>query len=409
MKMFKSDAYQLDRESWLLLVMSGLYAAATSLSNMFVHVYLWKIRQDLITIGWFNFSQYLSMAIAFILAGWMAKKVDRVITIRLGVGIQAVFYLTVLLLGTKASLYAPWLGTFLGMGLGFFWLGSNVLYFEITERHNRDQYNGLNGLLGSLAGMIAPFVSGWIITRVNQFTGYRIIFGLSLAIFLAAVVVSFFLKKREAKGKFCLPPILAQAFHRKNPWFWVNCAMVAHGLREGVFVFFIGLLVYMTTRNELTLGTYFTISYLVSFISFYFIGKWLKPEWRNQAILFGAFMMGLVLVPFVWKLNSWTMFIYGIGASLFYPIYYAPLTSLVFDLIGQNEEAVKMRVEYVVLRELMLNAGRLIGLLAFIFIVNLTTNLLDLRWFLLGLGFVHVLAGITIRHVPLLKAESGSV
>ncbi|WP_168188683.1 MFS transporter [Thermoflavimicrobium daqui] len=400
MSIWKRNQSQLDQSAWLLLVVSGLYAISTSLSNMFVHVYLWKLKKDFVMIGWFNFAQYFAMAITFVFAGWLVKRVDRVISVRLGVGIQAIFYLTVLMLGTHSSEYATWLGIFLGVGTGFFWLGYNVIYFEITERDNRDIYNGMNGLFSSLAGMIAPFISGLIITRIDQLLGYRIIFAISLGIFVAAVIVSFFLDKRAAKGAFRLSLILEQARHRDHSWFWVNCAMIAHGLREGVFVFLIGLLVYITTKNELILGTYFTVSYLVSLLSFYVVGKWLPTHARNHAILIGAVMMGVVLIPFIWKGESWTMFVYGIGAALFYPLYYTPLTSMVFDLIGKDKEAVSLRVEYVVMRELALNIGRLVGLITFIIWVGISSDLNDMRWFILILGFSQVLTWLSIRRVP---------
>ena len=184
-----TDRKQLDREAWLLQLISGLFAASTALSNTFVNVYLWKINSQFSLIGWFNLVGYVAMAAAFVVAGRLAKRVDRVVIVRLGVALQALFYLSVLMLGREAVRYVTLLGSFMGIGAGFFWLAYNLLYFEITERDNRDIYNGVNGLLVSAAGIIAPMLSGWIIKQVDQFTGYRIIFSISLGIFVMAVLV----------------------------------------------------------------------------------------------------------------------------------------------------------------------------------------------------------------------------
>lgn len=399
------DIDRLDREAWLLLLVSGLFATATALSNSFVNVYLWKIKQDWQLISWFNFMHYLVGAITFIIAGWFVKHVDRVIAIRVGVATLSIFYLSVLILGMHSVDYVSWIGALLGLGAGFFWLAFNVMYFEITERENRDIFNGVNGLIGSIAGITAPFISGLVITKVNHFLGYRIIFGISLGIFLAAVVVSFLFKRRMAKGKFELVKVLALIKSPKNHWFWVTLAMIAQGMREGVFGFLIGLLVYVITQNELTLGSFFTVTSLVSLISFYFVGRFMKPTRRNHFIFWGSLMMGVVVLPFVFQVSSWTLFFLGIGAALFYPLFMSPLTSTVFDVIGETEQTAQKRVEYVVSRELAISLGKLISIGFFIYWIGISPDLNQIRWFILMIGFIQMFAWLANRHVPIFQPK----
>ena len=114
-----TDRKQLDREAWLLELISGLFAASTALSNTFVNVYLWKINSQFSLIGWFNLVGYVAMAAAFVVAGRLAKRVDRVVIVRLGVALQALFYLSVLMLGREAVRYVTLLGSFMGIGRDF--------------------------------------------------------------------------------------------------------------------------------------------------------------------------------------------------------------------------------------------------------------------------------------------------
>jgi YQGE family putative transporter len=391
---------RLDRQAWLLLAISGLFAVSTALSNTFVNVYLWKLKRDYGLIGWFNLLQYAAMAVTFIVSGRMAKSVDRVIVIRWGVAVHALFYLCVLLLGDGSARYISWLGGLLGVGAGLFWLAFNVLYFEITERNNRDVFNGMNGFLGSAAGIVAPLLSGWIITHVDRLTGYRIVFGLSMAIFLAAVMVSFLLKRRKVEGKYQLVSVLRQSFRMKERWRWVMAASVAQGAREGVFAFLIALLIYVTTQNEMVLGSFLTVSSLVSLIAFLLVGRYLRMQWRDESLFVGTFMMGVVVLPFVWKVDTWSLFLLGVGAALFYPLYMVPLTSTVFDVIGENKTSARLRIEYVVARELALNLGRVLSLALFLWWVSRTNDWEQLRWLLLIIGFVQIFVWWTLRHVP---------
>jgi MFS transporter, YQGE family, putative transporter len=397
---------RLDREAWVLLSISGLHAFSFVLSNAFVNVFLWKLNHDLFSIAIYNLANYVGIGITFILAGWITKHVDRIISIRIGVVLQALFYLSILLLGTQSVDYVLVLGFFCGLGSGFFWMSYNVLYFEISERDNRDLMNGISGFISSFTGMIAPLLSGFIITQVNNhFTGYRIIFGISLGIFVIAIIVSFLMKLRKSEGSFQLGRVMSISFQPKNNWFWINIATFFQGLREGLFLFFTGLLVFLVTNSELTLGTYYTIASIVSLISYFVMVRYLKPTWRTNAMLVASIMMGLVFIPFLVFWNTWTVLLYGIGLYLFYPFYFAPFTSTVYDVIGESSEAVKLRVEYVVFRELTLNFGRIISLLIFFLFISRSTDITSLKPLLLCLGFAQVGTWFAIRKIPLMPIQ----
>src|SRR4051794_19799196 len=188
----------LTKDLALLLIIGGLYSLSVALSNTFVNIYLWKQTGQYSDIALFNLSIVVLQPLTFILAGRWAKKIDRVIVLRIGVISLALFYLAVLITGTNASTYLLLLGGLLGIGYGFYWLAYNVLTFEITEPETRDFFNGFLGILSSAGGMIGPIAAGIIITKFEKFTGYTFVFGLSLALFGLAVFMSFSLKPRPA-------------------------------------------------------------------------------------------------------------------------------------------------------------------------------------------------------------------
>jgi YQGE family putative transporter len=176
--------------------------------------------------------------------------------------------------------------------------------------------------------------------------------------------------------------------------------MAAQGVREGSFAFLLSLLFFLTVKSEWKLGIFFTVSSLVSMISYYVAGRFIRPSRRNGFILLGTVMMGLVVLPFVFFIKDWTMWIFGVGAALFYPFYMSPLMSTVFDVIGATEESARLRVEYVVARELFLGAGRIAGILLFIWWAGRSSELDHIRWFVLMVGFVQILVWWSIRHIP---------
>ena len=272
------------KDLYVLLIISGLYSLSIALSNTFVNIYLWKQSGNYIDIGIYNLIVVAFQPITFILAGRLAKKVDRVIVLRLGVIFLTLFYLTVLLSDGRATDFLWLFGAFLGIGWGFYWLAFNVLTFEITEPETRDFFNGSMGILTSSAGMIGPITAGFIISRINQSFGYTIVFGLSLCLFAVAVILSFSLKRRPAHGKYCFIRVLKERKNNRD-WRSITYAHFFQGIREGTFMFVISILVFIQTGSELALGSYGLLHSAISFIAYYFASRYIKPPIRNKAIL----------------------------------------------------------------------------------------------------------------------------
>ncbi|ALC89927.1 hypothetical protein AM500_09160 [Bacillus sp. FJAT-18017] len=384
----------------LLLILGGLYSLSVALSNTFVNIYLWKQSGNFATLSLYNLSIVILQPLTFILAGRWAKKVDRVIVLRIGVIFLALFYLAVLATGTGASEFLFLLGGLLGIGYGFYWLAFNVLTFEITEPETRDFFNGFLGILSSAGGMVGPIASGFIITRVVNFNGYMIVFGLSLALFSLAVFLSFFLKPRPSSGKYSVADVFKERGRNRN-WKLVTNAHFFQGLREGTFVFVISVYVFLSTGSELSLGTFGLINSGVSFLAYYFASRLIKKQRRKKAILLGGLILFASVFLLVYQVNFQKMLLYGSIIAVAYPILLVPYVSITYDVIGRSRNAAEMRIEYIVVREVFLNIGRIVSILVFLAGITLFDWQESIPILLVILGAGHACIYFFLRKVHL--------
>lgn len=405
LKKFLGDV-EVNRDLTLLLIIGGLYALSIALSNTFVNVYLWKQSGQFTDIALYNLASVIMQPITFILAGRWAKKIDRVIVLRLGVSFLSVFFFTVLFLGEKAESYLLLLGALIGIGFGFYWLAFNVLTFEITEPETRDFFNGFLGLVTSFAGMIGPISAGFLITKMEKLTGYKVIFGISLTLFVGAVILSFFLKRRPATGIFDFKRILKERKYSLN-WRNILYAHFFQGLREGTFVFVIVVWVYIATNSELAIGTYGLVASAVSFVTYYLVGRFIKPDFRKKAILLGGIGLYLAIFLIFKELTFTRLIMYGVAISIAYPILLVPYISLTYDVIGRGWKAAEMRVEYIVVRELFINGGRIVSILLFLLTVTIFDEEKGIPMLLLVLGAGHLIIYFFIRKVKIAKQNEG--
>lgn len=390
----------LTKDLSLLLIIGGLYSLSAALSNTFVNIYLWKQTGKYSDLALYNLAIVILQPLTFILAGRWAKKIDRVIVLRIGVICLALFYLSVLVAGTKASTYLLLLGGLLGVGYGFYWLAYNVLTFEITEPETRDFFNGFLGILSSMGGMIGPIAAGIIITRFARFTGYTIVFGISLALFALAVFLSFSLKPRPAKGKYDFKRIMEERRQNEN-WRLVTNAHFFQGLREGTFIFVISVFVYISTGSEMALGTYGLLNSGISFVAYFLASRLIKKNFRKKAILIGGLLLYAAVILIVWEVTYAKLLIYASIIAIAYPLLLVPYISTTYDVIGQGWKAAEMRIEYIVVREVFLNIGRVVSILTFLAAVTLFNEEKSIPILLLLLGAGHIFIYVFMKRVQL--------
>lgn len=375
----------------LLLMIGGLYSLGIFLSNTFVNVYLWRQSGEFITIATYNLAVFIFQPITFILSGNLAKKVDRIVVLRIGVIFLSLFFITVLIIGEKAAVYNVILGSLLGIGYGFYWLAYNVLTFEITEPETRDLFNGFLGTLESFGGMLGPIIAGFIISKMESTQGYTTIFVISLLLFVLAVICSFFLKRRRADGKFNLRKIYDER-KLNNNWRNVLYAHTFEGFYDGVFGFVIIIWVFVITNSEFILGVFNFVLFGLSFIFFIIVTKFLKPANRKKAIFVGGAVIYFTLYIILFKLNHISLFVYAILVGVSTPIIGVPYASMTYDVIGLSRYAKENRIEFIVLRELYINIGRVISIVFFILGILLIDSKLIIPYLLatFGMGYLFI-------------------
>ncbi|MGZ4121671.1 MAG: MFS transporter [Tumebacillaceae bacterium] len=347
-----------------LLVINTLFAGASALSNTFLNIYLWKLLRDLDQIAIYNFFIFFFTAVGYATAGWIAKRTDRLYTLRIGIGILALFYVLILVLGARVDGLQAMLGCLLGFGNGFYWLSYNILVFEVTEPETRDRFNGLNGFLLATASGVAPMLAAQILARI-PWGGYQILFLLSFGLFLLAVFVTWRMRHRESPAFYDLYVGFRPEEHGKL-WRQVLLGSLFLGLREGTVSFLPFLLVFLVTKNELLAGRYLLLISACSLLAFYIVKRFLTHARRGTFVIVAGLALGSSVLLLLLKVTTVSLFVFGIFNALFAPLLLIPNSCLALDVMGRLPEAVHRKVEYLVIREVALNIGRCLSLLVLI-------------------------------------------
>lgn len=136
-------------------------------------------------------------------------------------------------------------------------------------------------------------------------------------------------------------------------------------IERGNIYFVISVYVYLATDSELALGKYSLVNSAVSFVCYYLVARMLKKRVAKKAILLGGIILYAVVFLVIFNVTYTKLLIYAACIAIAYPILLVPYGSMTYDVIGRAKNAREWRVEYVVVRELWLNAGRICSVLSF--------------------------------------------
>ncbi|MBV7275574.1 MFS transporter [Clostridium thailandense] len=378
------------RNAKILLIVSALFSFAMGLSGIFISVFFWKETSSFVVIVIYNLIHYITTPITFVLAGILAKKKNGIWSLRLGLLMYAVFYALILFIGNKGIIYIYCLGIIFGMAIGFYWLAFNTLSFDFTHVNNRDTFNGFNGSCSGISAAIAPITSAYIISRFSGLKGYRVVFLLTLIIFLVLFLVSGALKCKNYSNELNFKKIFSR---NCDEWGIIRISTFFWAFRDVIIVFIVNILIMETTGSELSLGKFALISSLVSSAVFILVQKVIKPPYRKVSIYIGTIGTFLAIAALVVKITNNTLFIYTVLDAFAIPFFLIQLSSSTFNVINKTNEE-NFRIEYMINKDIVLNSGRVISSTILVFLLNSFKNSYSiLKIYLIVIGLLPLISG----------------
>lgn len=355
---------ELHPKAWVALALQFLYNGAEALCSIFVSVYFWTISSDFSAICWHYSTLYVVTPIVFTAAGWLAQVRDRLYVYRLGLVLHAVYYIALLYLKDRTPEYAFELGFLLGLAWGVFWAGANTFNYDVTTQGRREYYFGMLQSVTGVARLAAPILGGAIIQySPDSLSGYHRVFAVVVIIYLLAFLLSFRMHGDNERRPFRIRRALFPGRDQRD-WRLVMLASMSSAGAYSIFQFMLGLLMYMETSSELSVGGYASVQALVAIITAMIVGRLVVPATRMRYMLAGTLIfIGAGLLVSV-NFSLMTLIIFGMLRSLAGPLFEIPHFSLRMEIMAKSMEYPWERIEYLCAWEVPLAVGRMITMAA---------------------------------------------
>ncbi len=381
--------------------MFSLYDFNYTLSSIFLTVFLFRKNNDLLVPVLFYLTQFAVIVPAFWLGGHLSKRFGNLLSYQLGFAFSAMVFGATLIFRESAPDHPYLLGTLAGLGIGFYFLGEHSLTLEETSEKTRDYFLSLTTFFTSVFCIIAPQISGWLIVSFGSspapastathagsgLLGYYLVFAIAFSLYLVLFFKSFqFQAKPTGKGFYFWKVLIFKSNGNWNRFMGVQFFL---GLRNGVFWFLPGLLVYRVSHNEALVGAYSTFANLLGVLTSYGLSLWAKAENRRQGLWISSLLLGTAGVWLSIKVAYLTLFFYAVLAMVGGTWLQVVFGAFSFTILEKAREAKKHRIEYLAAREVPLAIGRIVSLIC-LYLGQFHFGESGLRVAILFLGFSHM-------------------
>jgi len=350
---------RLGRPSRDLLAAGSLVNVGLAVSSIFVSLFFYISSGSITNMALFAFGRYgglmaMSAVVAAAFPGTTPRRLFRV-----GVGLTALFYLSLIVLGKAATPLALPLGLFNGAASGVYWFGVNTLIYDVVEGEERGRYYGLNFAFLNITNVAGPLGAGLLIAKVGGVSGYFAVFAASTVAFATAFVVS--RRLAETTGIGGVPIREALRLPLATPqWGRMWTVVALRGFKQSAGSLGLIILVALATTSSPAQGEFAAATALAAVGTSVLAGK-VSPDRRGKVMWggAGAFVLSTGLLLHAGLAEILT---YGIVTGLVYPAVMVPVSSVILEAMDTDPKAAERRGGYVLSREIAVNLGRLLAI-----------------------------------------------
>lgn len=273
---------------------------------------------------------------------------------------------------------------------GFYWISFALCLTEYSEDSSRDVALSFVGLVTGLVTLTVPFISGTIISWFDGFTGYYIMFSIA---FLIGIVNLIFASRIPLNYSPKESSRFKQTFKlltSDKRWVYGMLGETLKGTREGAFLFYLNVLLYQFVKSEFLVGFNVLLMGIVSMISFWVSGKFMRPNNRIKYMAIAVVFLFVVTCGLYLKLDVTTIILFSVINSFCTVFTSMTPTNTFYMIMDKIPEGKSCKSELVAIKEIFLCSGRVAGIALILLTPNTPISIVSVMLLLTAIQFATV-------------------
>ncbi|MFQ9924315.1 MAG: hypothetical protein ACLRVU_12425 [Beduini sp.] len=358
----KKKREPLSRDAKILLMVGILFLSGMTIAATFVNVYLIRLTDNMGLMILQNVSNYIALLGSFLFGTYYVKKGSILTLLKVGIVSSVIYYSLILLLQAEASKYLIYLGIFNGIGMGMYYFAFNILVGKFTGEKHRATFFSYQTSFSYIFGVVAPMISGAVIVRYSELTGYYILFAFSVIVYILAIIISCLLKNVKFDEEYHVLPIL-KLRHNKY-WNANRYYNFSFGLREAIYGQIFMVFAYIILNNEQIIGNLNSAMSLIGVLSSIFIASKFTLENQKKYHLWASIIYLISIGTLAIVAKPWSLVMCFILNGVILCWNSVIFQTMKYQLSSRAKDGFNDG-DYIIACEFPTAAGRISGLLIF--------------------------------------------
>ncbi len=387
-----------------LLITNMLYAMILPVIEIFVGAYIMRNTNAPAYVAIYQLCMYVGVLLSSLLNGFLLARFKSRHLYAFGIILSTVVMAVMMFIRSIGVTVIGVSGLVLGFSTGFFWTNRYLLTLNATNDSNRNYFFGLESFFFTVWSILIPLVVGGFLVYIRGKcafgrpltvnNGYQVVTIVAIVIGIIACIVL-------SKGKF-ENPVKNKFLFAKFHLLWRKMLTLAglKGMVQGFLVTTPAILVMRLVGEEGELGLIQGVAGMLTAILVYVLGRVSKPEHRMPIFGFGLliFFIGTLFNAILFSATGVIIFIFC--KVMFQPIHdlaYFPTMMKTIDKVKEIEK--RSEYAYIMSHEVGLFIGRAFGMLLFIALSFLVSEIFALKYALVIVGTIQLLSLPLAKHI----------
>ncbi len=356
----------LTKDTKKFLYIQVLLSIAGAFIGIYYTIYIYKMNETVTDIIVYNMIYYIVTIIAIHVSNQVAYKKSIRLVLILGILVGISYFAMIIILRDGMTNMMPVMALMAGFELGFMAFAFNTLPYYTNDNQNMEKFISVKNIVTSFFAIIAPVITGLLISMFDGNTGYYIVFAFGLIIQVIVIFITLLWKFEVNVEK---PKNVLKILANKDvAWRRYIVVSFVLGIRDVVYGFFGTVFIYeaISTYNgldsETIIGIAGTIGAIIALGTNTIVGKKLKEKNTNKFGFLGVVMPLITFILLILYMNVIFGVVYLIVNSTMSVFFDTPNGKIMYNILDNVAESKEDFLNFMVAREWPIVLGRMVGL-----------------------------------------------
>lgn len=329
-----------------IYISTGLINFALGLISIFEPIFLYKSGFSMVSI----LVYFLAVSVFFVIFSFLGAKIVSKIGAKHSL-LTAIPFMIIYYTGLKfAPQYAflffilPLIKAFKMM---FFNYGFHLNFLEHSDRKNRGKEISAIGVINLAASIVSPFLGGLIL----KFSGFPMLVTTSSIILFAAAIPLLMTTDIHEKMNFGKLNIFKDIFAKGN--FPIISSFSGYAIESWIGFAIWPIFLFIILKNTESIGAIFSLTALVTFLIFYFIGKKTDTGDKKKLLKIGTILYFFSWAGRIFASNFSSTVLIDTYKNISQHIVQIPWSAYSYDIASKGDY-----FKFIVQREIIFNISR---------------------------------------------------